>query len=1082
MSRSFIILALAAALAAACGEAGKKTSKPCVEDEQCTGGVCFEERCFTACASQDECAPDEFCVKKSDASGEESRFCATASDFKGCAGPEDCPLVPGVCQVADCNLETQECGLKAAQDGGQCQLAAGQAGVCQAGECACAADCAGRECGDNGCGGSCGECDAGHCDAEGQCVSPCLKESDSDATCDGIDDDCDGSTDEDFVSAATQCGVGACTASGTTQCADGLLSDTCQPGTAAALDPTCDGSDDDCDGSADEDYQGTATTCGTGACAATGVTVCQGGQVKDTCHALSPESQFDFACDGLDEDCDGDTDEDYLPQEYACGPGACVVTGTSACEDGAEVFICPQVEVGPEVCNGQDDDCDGATDAADPDLTVNEQPACELTQGVCAGLLKPASLCADGAWQPCSLELYVALSDDTYQAVMESTCDGLDNDCDGAADEDFSVTGPDGTEYHGVGTACGVGACAGGFTVCAVATVRGALTCSSFGEAGQEECNGLDPSTGLGVDDDCNGVADAEDEGLLLPPCENQQGECQGAVKLPYLCVGGAWQECDDTAYYSNSPQYEPGVEVSCDGLDNDCNGEGNHQADEDFQLSMPDGSVITGVGLFCGKGACAGGYTECNPEGSGTLCPTAVQAKPEACNGMDDDCDGQADEASDQPCGPDLVCAEAKCHDCWDGNDVVWDGCDAGTIVEFQVNTTWEYAEHQPAAARLDGDGFVVAWEGQADDGTGTGQTATVIRAQRFGPEGKPLGAELVVDSLVDPRFSSYSPAVTGVSGGGFQVAWLRYDPELMGNDLRVRVFKPTGEPATGDIVEVQPNYPSPPPVNPRLGSAFGTHVVLAWQNSDPSYGVENVYSQLLTEEGYSKTGAAPVMNPTQSARAFPDLSVNPDGSYVVTWTDAWYYGQPSVAYRRMDNLANPLGMDVQVPSDDTSINWLGSPAVTGFPDGSLVLAWTYTDMQYASHLVGQRFGADDKPQGVNFAIESSGSYPENPGLAALPDGRFVVAWSGGQDQSGSAAMTRFYKADGTPDSDPIQLNAFTNSDQRDVSVVVFPDGRLLFTWESCQWERPAAETQDGAECGVYAQRLDAEGRKVYR
>jgi hypothetical protein len=50
-----------------------------------------------------------------------------------------------------------------------------------------------------------------------------------DTTCDGVDDDCDGQTDEDYVSDATTCGVGVCTNTGVRTCVDGAVVDGCEP-------------------------------------------------------------------------------------------------------------------------------------------------------------------------------------------------------------------------------------------------------------------------------------------------------------------------------------------------------------------------------------------------------------------------------------------------------------------------------------------------------------------------------------------------------------------------------------------------------------------------------------------------------------------------------------------------------------------------------------------------------------------------------------------------------------------------------------------------------------------------------------
>ncbi len=70
--------------------------------------------------------------------------------------------------------------------------------------------------------------------------------------CNGIDDDCDG-IDDSAAPIATTCGIGACTASGARTCAKGVETDSCVPGSALPGDGTCDGIDDDCDGLTDED-------------------------------------------------------------------------------------------------------------------------------------------------------------------------------------------------------------------------------------------------------------------------------------------------------------------------------------------------------------------------------------------------------------------------------------------------------------------------------------------------------------------------------------------------------------------------------------------------------------------------------------------------------------------------------------------------------------------------------------------------------------------------------------------------------------------------------------------------------------
>ena len=102
-----------------------------------------------------------------------------------------------------------------------------------------------------------------------------------------------------------------------------------------------------------------------------------------------------------------------------------------------------------------------------------------------------------------------------------------------------------------------------------------------------------------------------------------------------------AWNDCDDT-----DPTVNPGAAERCDGIDNDCDGSVDTNA-VDAQTWYPD---TDGDGF----GDPAGAVSDCVlPAGflpDGTDCDDADPAvNPiaiEACNAVDDDCDGEVDES----------------------------------------------------------------------------------------------------------------------------------------------------------------------------------------------------------------------------------------------------------------------------------------------------------------------------------------------------------------------------------------------------------------------------------------------------
>ncbi|MFH1065904.1 MAG: MopE-related protein [Nanoarchaeota archaeon] len=323
-----------------------------------------------------------------------------------------------------------------------------------------------------------------------------------------------------------------------------------------------------------------------------------------------------------------------------------------------------------ETCDGFDNNCNNETDEGVKSLFYRDADADGFGDvwAVVSECVAPEGYLANNA--DCNDE------NAGISPNAEEVCNGIDDNCDGNADEGetceyvpyYCDNDVDGFLSASPSDGCNTYNCVSDECSTQAGTDCNDENVDVYPDA-EEVCNG--------IDDNCN---DGVDE-YLIRDDDKLLGLCSANIEI---CSAGEWFD-SETNYVSS--------EEICDGFDNDCDGAvdnaGNIMPQEiqSFVASniLLSRSCYTGPEETSGVGECAAGLQTCTEGSWEESCSGEVLPAEEICDGLDNDCDGETDEGNFSDADADGI---KDCVDDDNDNDGVSDSEDLIGGDSSDINT----------------------------------------------------------------------------------------------------------------------------------------------------------------------------------------------------------------------------------------------------------------------------------------------------------------------------------------------------------------------------------------------------------
>lgn len=349
----------------------------------------------------------------------------------------------------------------------------------------------------------------------------------------------------------------------------------------------------------------------------------------------------------------------------------------------------------------------------------------------------------------------------------------------------------------------------------------------------------------------------------------------------------------------------------------------------------------------------------------------------------------------------------------------------------------------YNPRVAASWGGGFVVAYNAHVRDEFN--QYSYLNWGRRFTSYAAPVDVPFQINDAQGNSDDSLV-SIDMTPNGAMVMAWINHEEWP---HLRARRFSAFGDPL-GDMI-----YPSDDSWNnPVIGVAdSGAFVVAHWAGVQ-----EHLLGHIFDANGDAVLSPF-VIETSVGVQTLHDVAVNPNGTFVVTWS-AWQSPGTdndglSIQSRCFTASGTPIGNQFQVNTLITGDQYRSRVAIAD--SGAFVIVWQSAissgSDDSSKSIQMRRYSSACVPLGVETQVNTYvNDRQDQPDIAMSPLGSFAVVWrsrGNWDDQSEENIQARLYSASGQALGDQFQVNLSTGGTPQTPTISGNPDLKYVVAWK---------------------------------